>query len=432
MRRIRLAALGALAGGLIAACALAPSPSAIPGITQTSVIPMTAPALPTSIAATYMTSELTVTVPSGLVYRTSRGLWRAQADEVSQLLVPVSDAMISPDNQWALAQCGCAHAGSSYEIFNLKTGEIQATLVGATQPVWTSDSSKIYYVAVVGEGSDIWVFDLATGQGRNLSNTPDRTESLFGAAPAASGPLFFYSNPPGDPAKFVPGEGWIGRLAVMQADGTGYRVITQEDLSGAPAVSFAGEAAAYSTQAGSAWVYRQSEDAQRFLPAQYGLAEEVALASPAWSPDGRRIAWWTTRQEGGASLSGIGVYDLTAGTARLAGRFSASGSGGPPPAPRWSRDGKWIVFYGVQEGQTQPGLWLVNVANNQVRQLVGLSANSDTCSKVWSADGLRLAFACSDPALAPGIWLADLSTWQLYQTDVTIDASVVDWTELKP
>lgn len=419
--------------GLITACAM-PAPSATP--LPSATLAPTQPTLTLAAAETpmpYLTSPVTATLPAGLVYRTSQGLWSVGAGGLPQRLTADPAAILSPDGTWRLTQCGCAHAGSSFEIINLKSGEIRATLVGATQPVWSPDSSKIYYIAVTGEGSDIWAFDVATGEKRNLSNTPDRTEAFFPVSPDPAGPLIFYSNPPADPPKYVPGEGWLGYLAMMNTDGTGYQVLSQEDLSGYPALSLPGSAVAYTTRAGGAWLSGVAGGARRFSPAPYGLPEDVSLTSPAWSPDGKQIAWWTLGQDGETVPSGVGVYDLITPAVKFSGRFLPPyNDGGPPPAPQWSPDGKWIVFYGAPENQAQYGLWLVNVAGNRARQLVKLSRNSDTCSKAWSADGGWLAFACQDPALAPGIWLADVSAWQLYQTDVMTDSVVLNWTGPRP
>ena len=414
--------------------ALAATPAAAtPADTSTAAEP--SPPSP----ALFLTPGLTATVPSGLMYRLPNGLWLGGADGMSQRLSTDPYALISPDGQWALTQCGCAHAGSSYEVANLKTDKVLITLIGATQVVWSADSSLVYYTADSGEGSDLWVYDLATSQKRNLSNTPDRIEALDATRPMPTDPLVFYSFSARDPI-FSVGEGWVGYVTLMRADGTGYQVISDVPVTHYAALAPDGQTLAYagyvdinSQSMQTAWLYHLGVGAQFFPLEQYGFSRaDTSLASAAWSPDGKQIAWWTLGW-GANGVSGIGVFDLAAKTMRLAGRFRAPDSGGgSTPAPLWSPDGQWLAFYGAEMGRDQYGVWLVEVGGHQRRQVVGLSKNYDTCSKAWSPDSRQLALACNDPALAPGIWLAEVSTGQMLPTNVVTDSAVIDWSELRP
>jgi Tol biopolymer transport system component len=91
---------------------------------------------------------------------------------------------------------------------------------------------------------------------------------------------------------------------------------------------------------GSAWLYVAEGDAERRLvPARFGCcyrpSARVAFRSPAWSPDGERLAV-VIEDVGGADVWAIDVDGraarrLTSGPAR-------------ERAPRWSADGRRIRF----------------------------------------------------------------------------------------
>ncbi len=127
---------------------------------------------------------------------------------------------------------------------------------------------------------------------------------------------------------------------------------------------------------------------------------------PAWSPDGRQIAYHSSRH------GGVWVMPARGGPAR---QLAASGS-----HPAWSPDGRRVAFqsdeftdvtpsaFGAQSGST---LWVVNADGSGLRALTtegrpmgghGLPA--------WTRDGRRLAFMVFDGGASNGIWLLDLDT----------------------
>ena len=97
---------------------------------------------------------------------------------------------------------------------------------------------------------------------------------------------------------------------------------------------------------------------------------------PAWSPDGRHIAFFSPVQ-----ARPVFVADLRSG------RIRRVATGGGPPA--WSPDGT-LLLYGASRVFHGSGLWVVPAAGGKPSRL--LRAPSVQESPAWSPDGRRIAF----------------------------------------
>jgi Tol biopolymer transport system component/DNA-binding winged helix-turn-helix (wHTH) protein len=102
--------------------------------------------------------------------------------------------------------------------------------------------------------------------------------------------------------------------------------------------------------------------------------------SPAFSPDGKEIAYaWTQEDYGDRSIY---VKLIGAGT-----ELRLTTPPGRDFSPRWSPDGQYIAFYRIASAAT--GYYIVSVLGGAVRPL--LRTNSDYVGGLdWSADGKRL------------------------------------------
>jgi Tol biopolymer transport system component len=110
----------------------------------------------------------------------------------------------------------------------------------------------------------------------------------------------------------------------------------------------------------------------------------VLVRIPAWSPDGRRIAFESTHacRSFGAGCSTTGIYLTNAdGGSRL--RLARNGS-----APAWSPDGRTIAFF---SGST---IYLMNADGSEHRALTKPLTGRNR-SLAWSPDGRKLAFLTS-------------------------------------
>jgi dipeptidyl aminopeptidase/acylaminoacyl peptidase len=114
----------------------------------------------------------------------------------------------------------------------------------------------------------------------------------------------------------------------------------------------------------------------------------VSLSDPRFSPDGRRIAYVRTemKRDSNSYRSAIWVVDADGGQPR---RFTAGDK--RDAAPRWSPDGRWLAFTSTRGGEKQkPQLYLIPTDGGEAHRLVDLE--NGIADPAWSPDGTRLAF----------------------------------------
>lgn len=108
--------------------------------------------------------------------------------------------------------------------------------------------------------------------------------------------------------------------------------------------------------------------------AQTALASREPIISPAWSPDGSRLAYVSFE----AKKPVVYVHSLATGQRNVAANFKGSNS-----APAWSPDGRRLAVVLTKDGQSQ--LYSVNTDGSGVQRLAS-SSGIDT-EPAWSTDG---------------------------------------------
>jgi Tol biopolymer transport system component len=124
----------------------------------------------------------------------------------------------------------------------------------------------------------------------------------------------------------------------------------------------------------------------------------------------------------------IGVFDLHSQRVQLLHPYTPVGIGGQPPAPAWSPDGRWLAFGTWASDPNDLGLWVAR-ADGQVEEEFRVDDSTSRADPhpVWSPDAHWLAFNSTPQGAGSGIWLAEVGTWELYPLALQPDAFLVDW-----
>ena len=178
------------------------------------------------------------------------------------------------------------------------------------------------------------------------------------------------------------------RMSANQHRATGHRVadFVYEKLTGLPGVF--STRIAYVVKSGKRYQL-QIADADGENP-QTALASREPIISPAWSPDGSKLAYVSFE----AKKPVVYIHSLATGLRSVVANFKGSNS-----APAWSPDGNRLAVVLTKDGQSQ--LYTVNADGSGVRRIAS-SAGIDT-EPAWSTDGNWIYFT-SDRGGSPQLY----------------------------
>ena len=270
-------------------------------------------------------------------------------------------------------------------------------------PMW--QGSNVYYVSDAGPEHrvNVWVYDTATGERRQVTAYADHDVKWpsIGPGDRGQGEIVYQHGPElcmldlaTEQARVVPVTipGDRPRLREQAVDASGNM--------GSRDISPTGKRVVLDAR-GDVWTLPAKKGTPRNLTRTSGSAER----EPAWSPDGRWIAYFSDAS---------GEYQLCItesdgmGETRQLTQFEP---GHYITHPAWSPDSKSIAFWD-QKG----ALYLVGLEKTDVK-LVDKLAGSDPVPVSWSSDSNWLAWWRPVKSLLAhsAIWLYDASKGQVHQ-----------------
>ena len=242
-------------------------------------------------------------------------------------------------------------------------------------PAVAPDRRTVAFVRETHEGRDVFLLDTVNGTERRLTGEKHR---ISGLTWAPDGKAIIMSSPR---------SGLDALYRVSLADGSIVRVPNTGDGTSHPMAAERG--LVYSQAHDDSNVYRVELRAGRAVGAARPIiASSRADGAPHISPDGRSIAFVSTRGGGGeiwvASADGASPRRVT---------LLPVTSG-----PRWSPDGRSIAFGALAAGLVRPDIWIVDASGGTPRQLTRDPSYETLLS--WAADG-RSLYVISDRT---GMW----------------------------
>jgi hypothetical protein len=277
---------------------------------------------------------------------------------------------------------------------------------------------------VYSDNNDLQALNLFTGEGYQLTTTPELRETSFHFEVGFSEELLFT-------ALQVDQEVWpgyTGGLYIINMDGTNQRIIDDENNAGNYAASGDGQQIAYGAGE-TAFIYHMEEGRKVFDPREYGMdsPKGQAIASPSWSPASFELAWSVSGFFNDEATQGYGIFDLDNKTFRLIHPYQGLGMDATPPPAQWSLDGEWLVMTVFDQNPESSGVWLVNSLNPEQELFMG-PGTSNPVFGPWTRGKKILTYSKLDRESGESkTWAFDLMAGEHQLTPLPSDAQVIAW-----
>lgn len=219
----------------------------------------------------------------------------------------------------------------------------------AISPAWSPDGKRIAFSREVDEERDIWVFEL----GSKALTRITRDGSCYDPAWSPGGGKLIYT--------FLGIESYTSELRIMGSDGRG-----------------------------DPTVYLKTGD--------HGIAKPGALGTASWSPKGDRLVMHGSTSQ----TTGIQILLMDLATMHVT---ALTNKGSYNDWPRWSPDGKQIVFAGGEDSQQ---VYVVHADGSGLERITK-GDRFTSAMPCWSPDGKKIAYI-SNRGDNVEIYAFDLST----------------------
>ncbi|MGW8227106.1 MAG: hypothetical protein ACWGOY_15295, partial [Anaerolineales bacterium] len=274
------------------------------------------------------------------------------------------------------------------------------------------------------ENNDLHAIDLFTGEGYQLTDTPDLRETSYHFEIGLPEQLLFTALPVDQEVW----PGYTGGLYIINMDGTNQRTIDSENNAANFAASLDGQTIAYGAGE-TAFLYNWENGIEIFDPREYGMdsPKGQAIASPSWAPYSDVLAWSVSGFFENGATQGYGIFDLTDKTFRLIHPYQGLGMDVTPPAALWSPDGEWLAINVFDQNPESSGVWLVNLQDPQQELFMG-TGTSNPVFGPWTRNEKLLSYSKIDQeAGANQTWVFDLQSGEHQLTPLPGNARVATW-----
>ena len=246
--------------------------------------------------------------------------------------------------------------------------------------------------------TNIYLTDQATGESLQLTDTPDRLNYNPQWWEENPETIVFASTPVNPNDQPRPGS---GNLALVRTDGTGFQVLDSEHkMKTFFSLSPDGQTIAYTHGDENAdesgiltpWLYHLEAGPAPFDYTEYGLSDlpNLSFGNPAWSPDGRYLAWVIGGEldEDGEWKNGIAMFDLEEQSFEILNPHVPASClyAWCPSTPVWSPNGQWLTWQIAPAGEVPSFLVIRPDGSNQ--QLFEYGAGP-----VWSPDSRYIVYS---------------------------------------
>lgn len=284
----------------------------------------------------------------------------------------------SPDGR-LLAYSDRPSASSSCSVYQLSLEDLKTRQLtsppspstGDGSPQYSPDGKTIAFIRNTKDVEDIYLMPAAGGEPHRLTFDNRLMPGL--AWMPDSREIIFSSN--------RGGASW-GLWRISAGGGTPERVPVGSDRAYGPALSMKGHRLAYCTGIWNEDIWRIAlgPNHRAGKPEKF-IFSELVEEGPQYSPDGKRIAFQSTRS---------GNFEIWRADADGTNLVQLTSMGGPlTGTPRWSPDGRWIAF--DTRPEAHPNIHIVSSDGGPVRRFVNETSDDGVAS--WSHDGKWIYFA---------------------------------------